>query len=167
MVETRRHLRVHGVCVAERTSLRGEVTYAVPGSPAILEDTTNLIRLWAPKERVEVRVIDGVSLLSQALAEIRFDFSRGLQIVLPLTHLQHGRFTNRLGLLVCQIEAASLPQDAPRVDLTAKFLLQAYPPDHRVTAIESGRAQRSGSRLRRAEIFRQHLCSAGRVTRKP
>ena len=121
--------------ILKEASLRGEVIYAVPGSPAILEDTTNLIRLWAPREQVEVKVIDGVSFLSQALAEIRFDFSLGLQIVLPLTHLQHGRFTNRLALLVCQIEAARLPQDAPRVDLTAKFLLQAYPADHPVTLI--------------------------------
>ena len=119
----------------KEASLRDEVIYAVPGSPAILEDTANLIRLWAPKEQIEVRVIDGVSFLSQVLAEIQFDFSLGLQIVLPLTHLQHGLFTNRLALLVCQIEATSLPQDAPRIDLTAKFLLDAYPADHRVTLI--------------------------------
>ncbi len=37
--------------ILKEASLRGEVIYAVPGSPAILEDTTNLIRLWAPKNK--------------------------------------------------------------------------------------------------------------------
>jgi uncharacterized protein YabN with tetrapyrrole methylase and pyrophosphatase domain len=80
-------------------------------------------------------VLPGVSFLDQALAEFNFDFSLGLQVVLPLTHLQHGLFTKRLVLIVCQIEATSLPLDSPRVDLTMKFLLRVYPPDHPVTLI--------------------------------
>ena len=114
---------------------KGEASYAVPGSPEVLEETTNLIRVRGPKEGVEVKVLPGVSFLDQALAEINFDFSLGLQIVLPLTHLQYGRFTKRLALMVCQIEAASRPLDTPRVDLTMKFLLKVYPPDHLVTLI--------------------------------
>lgn len=70
-----------------------------------------------------------------ALAEINFDFSQGLQIVLPLTHLQNGLFTKHSALLVCQIEAASSWLNTPRVDLTLKFLLEVYPPDHLVTLI--------------------------------
>jgi tetrapyrrole methylase family protein/MazG family protein len=119
----------------KEAALHGEAVFAVPGNPGLLEDTTNLLRLKGPKEGVEIRVLPGVSFLDQILAEMNFDFSLGLQIVLPLTHLQPGFFTNRLALLVCQIEAASLPQDRPRVDLTMKFLLQAYPPDHVVTLI--------------------------------
>jgi tetrapyrrole methylase family protein / MazG family protein len=119
----------------KEAALHGEALFAVPGNPGLLEDTTNLLRLKGPKEGVEIRVLPGVSFLDQILAEMNFDFSLGLQIVLPLTHLQPGFFTNRLALLVCQIEAASLPQDRPRVDLTMKFLLQAYPPDHSVTLI--------------------------------
>jgi tetrapyrrole methylase family protein/MazG family protein len=116
-------------------ALRGKVVYAVPGSADVLEDTTNLIRQRGLKERVEVRVVSGVSFLDLALAEINFDFSQGLQIVLPLTHLQNGLFTKHLALLVCQIEATSRWLNTPRVDLTLKFLLEVYPPDHPVTLI--------------------------------
>jgi tetrapyrrole methylase family protein/MazG family protein len=115
--------------------LAGEAVYAVPGSPDVLEVTTNLIRSWAPKEGVEVRVIPGVSFLDEALAAISFDFSLGLQVVLPLTHLQHGLFTPRLALMVCQIEATKNSQEAPRVDLTMEFLLRSYPPQHPVTLV--------------------------------
>jgi hypothetical protein len=67
-----------------------------------------------------------------ALAEINFDFTLGLQLVLPLAHLQRGLFTKHLGMIVCQIEAAGGTQDAPRGDLTMQFLLNAYEPDHTV-----------------------------------
>jgi len=119
----------------KETALRGEAVYAVPGSPDMLEETTNLIRARALEQGIEVKVLPGVSFLEQALAEINFDYTLGLQAVLPLTHLQCGRFTNRLALLVCQIEAVSDAQQTPRVDLTQEFLLKAYPPDHRVTLI--------------------------------
>ena len=115
--------------------LTGEVVYAVPGSPDVLEVTTNLLRSWAPKEGVEVKVLPGVSFLDEALAAINFDFSLGLQVVLPLTHLQHGLFTPRLALMVCQIEATTHSQELPRIDLTMQFLLRSYPPQHPVTLI--------------------------------
>ncbi|HTZ30821.1 MAG TPA: hypothetical protein VMH31_00085, partial [Methylomirabilota bacterium] len=44
-------------------------------------------------------------------------------------------FTTKLAILVCQIEAAQLPGDEPRVDLTMEWLLKAYPPEHRVTLV--------------------------------
>ncbi len=123
------------VALLKEAALANEVVYAVPGSPDMLEATTNLIRAWAPNEGVEVRVLPGVSFLDEALAAINFDFAMGLQVVMPLTHLQHGLFTPRLALMVCQIEATSHSQDAPRVDLTMNFLLRCYPPQHAVTLL--------------------------------
>jgi tetrapyrrole methylase family protein / MazG family protein len=119
----------------KEAELAGSAVYAVPGSADVLEDTTNLVRERGTKEGVEVKVISGVSFLDLALAEINFDFSLGLQVVLPLTHLKTGLITTRLGMLVCQIEAASNSLDAPRVDLTVEFLLKEYPPGHLVTLI--------------------------------
>jgi len=116
-------------------ALKGEAIYAVPGSPGVLEDTTNLLRLRGPKEGVEVRVLHGVSFLDQVLAEVNHDFCDGWQVVLPLTHLQHGLFSKSLALIVCQIEAVRFPIEDPRVDLTMKFLLDSYPPDHPVTLV--------------------------------
>jgi uncharacterized protein YabN with tetrapyrrole methylase and pyrophosphatase domain len=101
----------------------------------MFEETTNLIRSRGPEEGVEVKVLPGVSFLDQALAEINFDYSLGLQVVLPLTHVQDGLCSERLALMVCQIEARSHPLDSPRVDLTMKFLLKTYSPEHVVTLL--------------------------------
>jgi hypothetical protein len=57
--------------------------------------------------------------------------------MLPLTHLQHGLFNERLALMVCQIEARSNPLDKPRVGLTMEFLLKAYPSEHVVTLLRT------------------------------
>lgn len=43
--------------------IRGEAVFAVPGSPDVLEDTTNLIRSRGAKEGIEVSVLPGVSSL--------------------------------------------------------------------------------------------------------
>jgi tetrapyrrole methylase family protein / MazG family protein len=119
----------------KEAELKGDVVYAVPGSADVLEETTNLIRNRGIAEGVRVRVISGVSFLDLALAEINFDFSLGLQVVLPLTHLGSGRFTRRLGLIVCQIEAGRSGLDSPRVDITMQYLLKVYNADHPVTLI--------------------------------
>src|SRR5262249_29607140 len=63
----------------KEVALRGEIIYAVPGSPDVLEDTTKLLRLRGPKEGVEIRVFHGVSFLDQVLAEVNHDFCDGLQ----------------------------------------------------------------------------------------
>jgi uncharacterized protein YabN with tetrapyrrole methylase and pyrophosphatase domain len=84
---------------------------------------------------VEIRVVHGLSFMEEAFAKLDLNFAEGLQIVLPRTHLETGRFTTKLPLLVCQIEAMRAPTDEARVDLTMKWLLQAYPAGHEVTLI--------------------------------
>jgi uncharacterized protein YabN with tetrapyrrole methylase and pyrophosphatase domain len=79
--------------------------------------------------------VHGLSFVERALEELNLDFQEGLQVVLPQTHLEPGRFTPKLALLVCQIEARRLPTDALRVDLTMEWLLRAFPADHAVTLI--------------------------------
>lgn len=119
----------------KEAELKGKAIYAVPGSPGLLEETTRLLRRRGAEETVEIRFIHGLSFLEPALAEANLDFSMGLQMALPLAHVQHGRYRKDIPLMVCQIEAKSLPLDAPRVDLTMKWLLEHYPADHRVTLI--------------------------------
>ncbi len=119
----------------KEASLRGKAIYALPGSPSVLENTTRLLRLRGEAEGVEIRVIQGLSFLEQAFAAINLDFSLGLQVLLPLAHLQEGLYRSDIPLIVCQIEAQSLPLDEPRVDLTMKWLLEKYPSDHLVTLI--------------------------------
>jgi len=115
--------------------LSGKVTYALPGSPVFLEDTTRMLRKRAHAVGATVRIVHGLSFVEEALSQLNLDFEEGLQVVLPWTHLEPGRFTAKLHLLVCQIEGRRVPEDEPRVELTRDWLLRSYPADHPVTLI--------------------------------
>jgi tetrapyrrole methylase family protein/MazG family protein len=119
----------------KEAELSGNLTFALPGSPVFLEDTTRLLRERGQAAGIQVRIVHGLSFVEEALAQVNLDFEEGLQIVLPWTHLEPGHFTEKLNLLVCQIEAKRVPEDGPRVDLTMQWLLQVYPPGHPVTLI--------------------------------
>jgi tetrapyrrole methylase family protein / MazG family protein len=119
----------------KEAELSGKAVYALPGSPVVLERTTGLLQSRGAAAGIEVRIVHGMSFLELALGEVNVHSSMGLQIVLPLAHLQQGRYRQDIPLLVCQIDARSLPLDKPRVDLTASWLLQQYPPHHPVTLI--------------------------------
>ena len=121
----------HVVCFDKLYTL----PWKVPGSPAVLEDTARLLQERRGADGLQLKVVHGLSFVEEALAHVNLDFADGLQIVLPRMHLEPGRFTNELAMLVCQIEAMRLPSDHPRVDLTMEWLLKAYPPNHRVTLI--------------------------------
>ena len=113
----------------------GAVTYAVPGSPAVLEDTSLILQRRAAASGVTVRVIEGLSFIEPLLSAVGFDLARGLQIVLPWTHLEARRFSSELALLVCQIDARRHQNEPPRVDRTAEWLAAVYPADHDVTLL--------------------------------
>jgi tetrapyrrole methylase family protein / MazG family protein len=119
----------------KEAELSGKAVYALPGSPVVLEHTTGLLQSRGAATGIEVRIIHGMSFLEPALGEVNIHSSTALQIVLPLAHLGHGRYRQDIPLLICQIEARSLPLDKPRVDLTTSWLLERYPPDHPVTLI--------------------------------
>lgn len=127
--------------------LSGKVTFALPGSPVFLEDTTRLLRERGKAAGATVRIVHGLSFVEEALSQLNVDFAEGLQIVLPWTHLETGRFTTKLNLLVCQIEAKRVPEDGPRVDLTMEWLLRAYPTNHPVTLIWTDGPPGYGTRM--------------------
>jgi len=113
----------------------GKIVFALPGSPVFLEDTARMLRERGQSAGATLRVVHGLSFVEEALSQLNLDFEDGLQVVLPWAHLESGRFTNKLNLLVCQIEAKRVPEDHPRIALTMEWLLRAYPPEHRVTLI--------------------------------
>ena len=78
-----------------------------------------------------MRLIHGLSFVEEAIALLNLDFDASLQVVLPRTHVETGRFTTEQGLLVCQIEAKGSSTDAPRVDLTMHWLLPRIRPSIR------------------------------------
>jgi len=109
---------------------RGSTTYALPGSPSVLEDTTRRLKRRGSAAGVEIRLIQGLSFMETALAAVNFNFSLGLQVVLPQTHLATGRFDPRAAMLVCQAEAKD-----DRLDRIVDWLLPVYGSDHEVTVI--------------------------------
>jgi len=111
----------------KEAEIRGHAIYAVPGSPFVFEHTVRLLRQQSAAARVEIRIIHGMSFLGPALSVISPPNDPGLQIVLPY-HLQPGRFSTHLPLLVCQI-------DAKNSYSVMEWLLRAYPPTHAVTLI--------------------------------
>lgn len=119
----------------KEATLRDSVTYAVPGSPSILEDTTRKLQQRGRAAGVDVRIVQGLSFVEPVLAALEFDFALGLQIVLPRTHLKEGLFDPRTAMLVCQIDIKARPDAPPQVDRTVDWLLAAYPPDHEVTLV--------------------------------
>lgn len=119
----------------KEVSLRDEVTFALPGSPLVLEDTVQILKARGPAAGVDIRIIHGVSFVEVALAAVDFDFKAPLQVVLPRLHLQSDLIDSRSALLVCQPQATGHPTEAPRIDLTLDWLQRRYPADHPVTLI--------------------------------
>lgn len=134
--------------ILREAELRGSVTYALPGSPVLIEETTRLLQKRCHDANITLTIIHGLSFVEEALAHVNADFADGLQIVLPRTHLETGRFTAKLNLLVCQIEAQRVPTDTPHVELTTEWLLRVYPAEHRVTLIWTDGAPDYGTRSR-------------------
>ncbi len=119
----------------KEAGLRGSATYALPGSPSILEDTTRILRRRAREAGVEIRIVEGLSFIEPALAAIDFDFALGLQIVLPWTHIETRKTSSHIAMLICQVDTRKQPTEPPRIDRTVGWLRATYPADHPVTLI--------------------------------
>jgi tetrapyrrole methylase family protein / MazG family protein len=111
----------------KEADVRGHAIYAVPGSPFVFEHSVRLLRQQSVTAGAEIRIVHGMSFLEAALSVISPPDDPGLQIVLP-HHLQTGRFSANLPLLVCQIETRNRYS-------VKECLLRAYPPTHAVTLI--------------------------------
>jgi len=112
----------------KEAAVRENAIYALPGSPSVLEDTTRMLLIRGVEAGVEIKIVQGVSFIEPTLAAVNFDFSKGLQIVLPGLHLRNGNFSARLAMLVCQVGPEQL-------DDIVQWLLKTYPRDHQVTLI--------------------------------
>lgn len=82
---------------------KGEVVYAVPGSPFTAERSVELLLKRAP----HTKVIPGVSFLEPLLAKLRIDVSKGLRIVDALSDFRADPRENLLILQVYSREIAS------------------------------------------------------------
>lgn len=128
------------------TKRLGQVAYALPGSPHVLETTTTLLQRDSKRENVAVRTVLGVSFLQIMYSMLDIDPVNGLQI-LDRFHLKwcaehpdHSMFDGRVGIIVGQVAAA--PPDSrnsglTQTDVVVRGLTTVFPPSHQVTIVWS------------------------------
>jgi len=93
------------------------VTYAVPGSPWVAEETTTKILAAAKAEGLPVRVIDGMSFIEPVCAAFGIDPSAQVAMVdaLQLAERHMPSFPPSLGALISQLTS---PMELSEVKLT-------------------------------------------------
>lgn len=116
--------------VAEHT---GNVTYAVPGDPAIAEATVELIREQAAERDLTIRVVSGLSFVGPTLCALGMDALPSLYLgdAFNIAALHHPPFSPDIPALVCQLHGASIASD---VKLT---LMNQYPDEYQVALVHS------------------------------
>jgi len=110
---------------------QGDVIYAVPGDPAVAEQTPQLIHQQAEQAGIPISIHSGVSFLEPTFAALQVDPIEGVQVVdaQTLAASHHPPGSQSLGLLAPQLYSRLLAGD---VKLT---LMNAYPDEHQVTLI--------------------------------
>ncbi len=126
---------------------RGEVTFAVPGHPAIGERVTALLRSACQNEGIELRIVPGISFLDAVVSLLGIDpLERGLQIVdahdLSRRIGDSGRFDpfeetrqpfrTAQDLLIAQFDSTTV---ASGVKIA---LLEHFPAAHSVALVDAG-----------------------------
>ena len=121
----------------------GNVVFAVPGNPFVLEDSTNLIINEAKKQGLSVKVIEGMSFLENMFLELRLDLNQGLQIVNLVKLLKEGK-KGISPKIPCIIFSLTLPLSSQPTgkgemvfDRARDYLLNIYPPQHTVFLIKT------------------------------
>jgi tetrapyrrole methylase family protein/MazG family protein len=109
------------------------VTYGVPGSPFVAEETVRAMLARAAQEGLEVRVIDGMSFLEPVCQALGIDFNPVLTLVdgLALTGLLAPSFPSTQPALITQIVSREM---ASEIKLT---LMANYPDEFQVTLVHA------------------------------
>jgi tetrapyrrole methylase family protein/MazG family protein len=109
------------------------VTYGVPGSPMVAEETVKIILARAAQEGFEVRVIDGMSFFEPVCQALGIKFNPALTIVdgLALTDLLVPSFPSTQPALITQITSREM---ASEIKLT---LMANYPDEFQVTLVHA------------------------------
>ena len=141
---------VYGAIAAEvlRLAKRDEgVVYAVPGHPLVGEATVKEILSRAEDERLQVRVVAGLSFIEPTLAALEIDALDGLQVIdaTELATRHHPPLNPDLPALLGQLHSQSLAGDAKLV------LMNQYPDDHRVALVHG--AGTIGERVEWVALF--------------
>ncbi|MBC7253192.1 MAG: nucleoside triphosphate pyrophosphohydrolase [Actinobacteria bacterium] len=114
--------------VVKRALERGTAWYAVPGHPLVAERTVTMLL----RERVEVRLHNGVSFFDAVLALLRRDALEGVLLLDGESILETGAgvLDLRVGLMLAQVDTRLKASEVKAV------LLDAYPPGHPVQVVK-------------------------------
>lgn len=124
----------------------GQVVYALPGNPHVLETTTALLRRDSEREKIAVRTVLGVSFLDMMYSLLNIDPGKGLQILdrhhlmWCFEHPDHSMFNGRVGIIVGQVGAPppdSRHSDRTLADPVVGGLTTVFPSSHRITLVWS------------------------------
>jgi tetrapyrrole methylase family protein/MazG family protein len=121
----------------------GNVVFAVPGNPFILEETTSLIMKEAKKEGLSVKVIEGMSFLESMFVELGLDLSQGLQIVNLAKLLKEGKkgISPKMGCIIFSLTLPLSSQPTGKgemvFDKVRDYLIDVYPSQHRVFLVKT------------------------------
>lgn len=119
--------------VLHQAAQPGGVTYAVPGSPLVAEETCAEIIRRAHALSLPLRVIDGISFVQPVLAALQLPAQPMLTLVdaLALMPLQVPAFSCASAVLIVQVFSARIAEKVRDV------LLAVYPPEHPLTWVHA------------------------------
>ena len=111
----------------------GGITYGVPGSPMVAEETVRAILDGAGQAGLVVRVIDGISFLEPVCQTLGLDFNPALTIIdgLALSGLLVPSFPSTQPALIAQITSREM---ASEIKLT---LMANYPDEYEVSLVHA------------------------------
>lgn len=116
--------------VADEAETKGEIVYAVPGSPLVAERTVALIRHEAAKRNIAVRIVPGMSFLELLYTRLTVDPIDGLTVV-DAAAIEQLPCDLNTGLVVTQVYNRQVASDAKL------SLMELYPDDYRVTVVQN------------------------------
>ena len=178
---------VYGSIAAEVLNLawgRGQVVYGVPGHPLVAEETVRRLLELARKQKVEVRIVSGVSFLEPVFTALGLDpVADGLQVVDAAALLPYAGYFDSLAadsgdgpLQECSGTSAALAWSKQPVDPTTPALVcqldnrelasvvklvlsEFYPAEHKVTIVSYAGVvgKEKKSRIRLFELDRRRF----------
>ena len=129
--------------IIKDVKISGNVVFAVPGNPFVLEDTSNLIIKEAKKQGLSVKVVEGMSFLENMFVQLKLDLNQGLQIVNLFKLLKETKLSIS-PKTPCIIFSLTLPLSSQPTgkgemlfDRVKDYLLNIYPPQHKVFLVKT------------------------------
>lgn len=109
----------------------GDVVYAVPGDPMVVEATVKRLLARAPAQGIPVEIINGVSFIEPVLAALKIDAIDGLQVfdAISIAAMHHPPLNPDQPALLAQVYSRAL---ASELKLT---LMNQYADEYEVTLV--------------------------------